>query len=55
MEGFSLPGMNGTDHVPAQLLNLNELFFLLLVVVFFFLGLRLRHMDVPRLGIKSEL
>ena len=41
--------------VNHRLVTSQAIFFLFLFIIFFFLWLHLQHMEVPRLGVESEL
>ena len=53
--GFSLSaiGAVGTDHSLGMMLSGDNI--IIQQTFFFFLGLHPQHMEVPRLGVKSEL
>ena len=39
----------------TMMMGITQTFFLFFIFIFFFLGLYLQHMEVPRLGVESEL
>jgi len=39
----------------TEKINKNQMCMMMMMIFFFFLGLYTQHMEVPRLGVKSEL